>query len=175
MILGWLPRIVARATRVFSRPRTELHLMPWRPNDHQEKVEAWGEDVGAWQAAGDARRALARSCEEATTAMHLFEKASAVPLEDDVADTQLPRAIAAGADAARLVQIRDIGVEKRPVSLPGDISRMRDVIAATGAKLLIIDPITSTWAKPSTHPGTWTCGERCHRSRSSLPTPDAPS
>lgn len=56
--------------------------------------------------------------------------------EDDVADTIKPRLLAAGADCDRVAYIIDDNSE-----LTFEDSRIEEVLAQTGARLLVIDPI----------------------------------
>ncbi|QUE25363.1 DNA primase/helicase [Microbacterium phage Fizzles] len=69
--------------------------------------------------------------------------------EDSLAEVVAPRADANGVVRDKFyalsISSREIGGETVP-SLPEDMPLIRDAIAQTGAKLLIIDPITSTLA-----------------------------
>jgi hypothetical protein len=73
-----------------------------------------------------------------------------VSAEDGLADTIVPRLRAAGADLSRVtalicMQATDEGgiVQERPIFIPRDIPRIREVIEETGATLLVIDPLTA--------------------------------
>lgn len=69
-----------------------------------------------------------------------------VGIEDDIADTVVPRLRAAGADLSRVITLdkeKDGKGNYVPMVLPRDISRLRDTIRAHGVKLVIIDPITA--------------------------------
>lgn len=62
--------------------------------------------------------------------------------EDDLADTVVPRLIAAGADLDRIVALEGprMGVE-RPIVFPDDVAQVEAAIRDTSATLLIIDPV----------------------------------
>jgi hypothetical protein len=66
-----------------------------------------------------------------------------VALEDDVADTQRPRADAAGADLKRLALLTGVGPINRPISLPQDVGLIAALIRRGDVRLLVIDPITN--------------------------------
>jgi hypothetical protein len=59
--------------------------------------------------------------------------------EDDPADTTVPRLVAAGADLAR-VHLWD---PRDPLELPGGLDRLRAEIKRTGARLVVIDPLSA--------------------------------
>ena len=66
--------------------------------------------------------------------------------EDGLADTIRPRLDAAGADPAQVITITSIASHgpdgerySRPVSIPGDLPAIEDVIAANGVVLVIVD------------------------------------
>lgn len=63
--------------------------------------------------------------------------------EDGLGDTIRPRLEAAGADLSRVVALTDIddGREHRPPAFPGDVGPLEQLIRATGAALVIIDPL----------------------------------
>jgi hypothetical protein len=66
-----------------------------------------------------------------------------VSFEDAAAEILRPRAEAAGADLAR---IHDLYVDARagePLTLPGDLTELGEVIAGTNARLVVIDPIVA--------------------------------
>ncbi len=69
-----------------------------------------------------------------------------VGIEDDAADTVVPRLIANGADLERIHRMRverdDDGITI-PWIVPDDVNRLRDAIRETQAKLVIIDPIAA--------------------------------
>ena len=58
--------------------------------------------------------------------------------EDDKEDTVVPRFMRAGGDRDRLVFIRE---DRKPLTFADD--RIKDVLMDTGAKLLILDPLSS--------------------------------
>ena len=62
--------------------------------------------------------------------------------EDDLADTVVPRLIAAGADLSRIKALEGprIGVDQ-PITFPDDIPAVEAAIQASNAGLLIIDPV----------------------------------
>ncbi|WP_460359522.1 AAA family ATPase [Mycobacterium sp. ZZG] len=69
-----------------------------------------------------------------------------VGVEDDYADTVVPRLIAANADLTRvhtIVQPLDARGNPVPFVVPDDVERLRRAVAETQAKLVIIDPITA--------------------------------
>jgi hypothetical protein len=69
-----------------------------------------------------------------------------VGVEDDEADTVVPRLDAAGADRTRVhVMNQPVDDKGNPISfvIPEDIDRLRRAIDETGAKLVVIDPITA--------------------------------
>lgn len=69
-----------------------------------------------------------------------------VGVEDDDADTVVPRLIAANADLTRvhtITQPLDARGNPEPFIIPDDVERLRRAVLETGAKLVIIDPITA--------------------------------
>lgn len=64
-----------------------------------------------------------------------------ISYEDSGADTLKPRAQAAGADMARVHVIQGVGENREQFTLPDDLLALRAKIEATGAGLVIIDPI----------------------------------
>jgi hypothetical protein len=68
--------------------------------------------------------------------------------EDDLSTVVRPRLIAAGADAARIfaisvkTSIEGLDILEVP-SIAEDLGRIREAIETTGAKLIIVDPLTS--------------------------------
>lgn len=69
-----------------------------------------------------------------------------VSFEDGVADTIVPRCIAAGANLKHIHHIDGVrwGDDERPLVLPDDIPLLRAEIERTGARLLIIDPLAAS-------------------------------
>lgn len=69
--------------------------------------------------------------------------------EDDPEDTIKPRLIAAGADLERvqLVDLREEGADGLPaaglVQLPRDAAMVEEAVLATGAKLVVLDPVVA--------------------------------
>lgn len=63
--------------------------------------------------------------------------------EDAMDDTIVPRLTAAGADLSQVYAIQAVETSNgpRPWSLPADIPELRDVVEATGAGLVVIDPL----------------------------------
>jgi hypothetical protein len=69
-----------------------------------------------------------------------------VGIEDDEDDTVVPRLIAAGADLERIGTLNrqvDASGEPVPFTIPHDIDWLRQAIEETGAKLVVIDPISA--------------------------------
>jgi hypothetical protein len=69
-----------------------------------------------------------------------------VGVEDDDADTVVPRLIAGKADLTRvhtITQPLDARGNPEPFIIPDDVERLRRAVLETGAKLVIIDPITA--------------------------------
>lgn len=69
-----------------------------------------------------------------------------VGIEDDEADTVVPRLVAAGADRRRIhtmLQPTDDKGNPKPFVIPDDVDRVRRAIVEVGAKLVVIDPITA--------------------------------
>lgn len=69
-----------------------------------------------------------------------------VGIEDDEADTIVPRLIATGADRCRIhtmLQPTDNKGNPKPFVIPDDVDRLRRAIVEVGAKLVVIDPITA--------------------------------
>lgn len=69
-----------------------------------------------------------------------------VGVEDDDADTVVPRLIAADADLTRvhtIIQPLDARGDPTPFVIPDDVVRLRRAVDETHAKLVIIDPITA--------------------------------
>lgn len=69
-----------------------------------------------------------------------------VGVEDDDADTVVPRLIAANANLTRvhtITQPLDAKGNPTPFIIPDDVERLRRAVLETGAKLVIIDPITA--------------------------------
>lgn len=66
--------------------------------------------------------------------------------EDDIADTIKPRLRAAGADMSRVatlaLRVDDAG-DVIPFSVPEDMPRLRDALGESGARFVVIDPITA--------------------------------
>lgn len=75
-------------------------------------------------------------------------RALMVSAEDDPEDTIVPRLAAAGADLERVsfIDMRDHDEDGRPipsgVSLPGDAGHIRQAVENTGARLIVLDPVT---------------------------------
>jgi putative DNA primase/helicase len=66
--------------------------------------------------------------------------------EDSTTKTALPRLIAAGADLTRVHFIHEVEViegETRPFCLPRDLTKLRDLIEETGARVAVIDPFNA--------------------------------
>jgi hypothetical protein len=63
--------------------------------------------------------------------------------EDDLADTVRPRLDAAGADVSRVLALKSVpdGDDERLASLPADAFLLRQAIARTGARLVVVDPL----------------------------------
>ena len=61
--------------------------------------------------------------------------------EDGLADTIRPRLDAAGADPHRVITVTQIGEgnEARPVSIPGDLAALDEIIGSHDVKLVIVD------------------------------------
>jgi hypothetical protein len=72
--------------------------------------------------------------------------------EDGLADTIVPRLLAAGADLERIVALQGVrdGDGERPAALPGDLAALREAIATTSAALVIVDPLVAHLA-PATN------------------------
>lgn len=69
-----------------------------------------------------------------------------VGIEDDDADTVVPRLIAAGADLTQvhvMNQPHDDKGNPVPFVIPDDVNRLRQAISETDAKLVVVDPITA--------------------------------
>ena len=69
-----------------------------------------------------------------------------VGVEDGVADTVVPRLIAAGADRSRIhmmKQARDANGQPEPFTIPDDVINLRRAIEEVNAALVVIDPITA--------------------------------
>lgn len=69
-----------------------------------------------------------------------------VSLEDGLGDTIRPRAEAMGADLSRLhaiTSVTDSNGDERPPRLPDDVPLIRELVERTGARLVIIDPLTA--------------------------------
>lgn len=69
-----------------------------------------------------------------------------VGVEDDEADTIVPRLVAAGADRTRIHTMRqpvDAKGNPKPFVIPDDVDRLRRAVNEVGAKLVVIDPITA--------------------------------
>lgn len=69
-----------------------------------------------------------------------------IGVEDDDADTVVPRLIAANADLTRIhviTQPLDTRGNPEPFIIPDDVERLRRAVMETHAKLVIIDPITA--------------------------------
>ncbi len=67
--------------------------------------------------------------------------------EDGLADTMLPRFLAAEGDPERAVLINGVRTREEGVptlfELPGDVSRLEEMIVQEGAALVVIDPLTA--------------------------------
>jgi hypothetical protein len=66
--------------------------------------------------------------------------------EDGIADTVVPRLLAAGADLARvatLPTVRGANGAERLLEIPTDLGLLRDAIVAIDARLLIVDPVVA--------------------------------
>jgi hypothetical protein len=65
--------------------------------------------------------------------------------EDGLADTVLPRLVAAGGDPARVLALTGVpdesGLGERPPALPVDLPRLRAAIRRVGAALVVVDPL----------------------------------
>lgn len=69
-----------------------------------------------------------------------------VGVEDDLADTVVPRLDAAGADRSKVHTLkieRDEDGMPIPFIIPDDVNRLRAAIEETGALLVVVDPITA--------------------------------
>ncbi|WP_123023581.1 AAA family ATPase [Mycolicibacterium stellerae] len=69
-----------------------------------------------------------------------------VGIEDDEDDTVVPRLMAAGADLERIATLNrpvDEWGDPKPFTIPDDIDWLRQGIVETGAKLVVIDPISA--------------------------------
>jgi len=66
-----------------------------------------------------------------------------VTAEDGLGDTVRPRLDLHGADCARVVALKTVGVgdESRTVELPADLGVLRLAIARVGARLVVVDPV----------------------------------
>jgi hypothetical protein len=66
-----------------------------------------------------------------------------VSLEDGVADTVVPRLMAAGADLTRIVALSSVGEgnAERLISVPEDLPVIEAAAARVGARLIVLDPI----------------------------------
>lgn len=69
--------------------------------------------------------------------------------EDAAEDTIMPRLIAAGANISRIGIIREVMIqdEAHYLSFPRDLERLRALVIAKGARLLIIDPMNAFMEK----------------------------
>ena len=65
--------------------------------------------------------------------------------EDGVADTVVPRLMAADANLNRIVVLKAVRLEnmERPPSIPEDIDMMRDAIATVDARMVMVDPLVA--------------------------------
>jgi hypothetical protein len=67
--------------------------------------------------------------------------------EDDPEDTMVPRLEAAGADLGQILIVSAVkppdGSQERPWSLPGDLEHLRALIIESGARMVVIDPLTA--------------------------------
>ncbi|HZV49933.1 MAG TPA: AAA family ATPase [Candidatus Dormibacteraeota bacterium] len=63
--------------------------------------------------------------------------------EDGIADTVLPRLVAAGGDPERVLALTTVGSgeEERDLQLPDDLPHLERAIGEVGARLLIVDPL----------------------------------
>lgn len=85
-----------------------------------------------------------------------------VGVEDDLADTVVPRLIAAGADRSRIVtmvQPTDGKGTPVPFLIPDDVERLRRSIEEVDAKLVIVDPITA-FMSDAVKPGSDTANRK---------------
>jgi putative DNA primase/helicase len=68
--------------------------------------------------------------------------------EDGTADTVVPRLQAAGADCSRIHELRGVAysgaAHSTPLSLPNDVEVLRDEIQSRGARLVLIDSLTTS-------------------------------
>jgi RecA-family ATPase len=77
-----------------------------------------------------------------------------VGIEDDDADTVVPRLIAAGADLNQIhamMQQVDAKGYAVPFTIPDDIDRLREAVVETAARFVVIDPIAACmpeWVRP---------------------------
>ncbi|GAC69930.1 AAA family ATPase [Gordonia soli] len=85
-----------------------------------------------------------------------------VGVEDDIADTVVPRLIAAGADRSRIVTMTQPTDDKGapvPFLIPEDVDRLRRAIDEVDAALVIIDPITA-FMSDAVKPGSDTANRK---------------
>ncbi|MGC5257119.1 AAA family ATPase [Gordonia sp. DT218] len=85
-----------------------------------------------------------------------------VGVEDDLADTVVPRLNAAGANLARvstMARPRDENGRPVPFLIPDDVDRLRHAIEEADAKLVVIDPI-SAFMSDAVKPGSDTANRK---------------
>ena len=77
-----------------------------------------------------------------------------VGIEDDNADTVVPRLVSAGADLNRVFSLNrpvDAKGQPKPFTIPDDIEWLRQAIVESEAKLVVIDPISACMPENTKH------------------------
>ncbi|WP_231706573.1 AAA family ATPase [Tsukamurella conjunctivitidis] len=85
-----------------------------------------------------------------------------VGVEDDLADTVVPRLLAAGADMQRVATLarpRDDKGRPVPFLIPDDVDRLKSAIEEVDAALVIVDPITA-FMSDAVRPGSDTANRK---------------
>ena len=132
-------------------------LWMWKPWMARGKLSILEGDIGIgkstitidWAAIVSTGRAWPETWVDTTILDRSRDDPSGVVLvgvEDDIADTILPRFIAAGGDTSRvayMVRDTDYQGDPKPFVIPDDIDELRYLINEVGATFVPIDPITA--------------------------------
>lgn len=122
----------------------------WKDRIPLGKVTLWDGDPGQGKSTMslDIAAKVSTGCKMPDGSAGCQGSALLLSAEDGVADTIVPRLIAAGANLDRIhvmTEVDEIGDDNetitRPAEIPKDLSKMRDIIKVENIRLVVIDPL----------------------------------